>query len=191
FDPDRAPEKDFYFDKSSDDDWRYLEKTACKNQIFIIGGGHCGLALSRLMRSMDFYIRLYDTRPDLPTFLQNESAHEKIILPGYETLAEQIPSDAQHHYVVIMTLGYRTDDTALRALLHKDFKYLGLLGSKTKNDQLLSAFTAEGADPQRIARIHAPIGLAIHSQTPEEIAVSIAAQIIQVKNTIITFPHLS
>lgn len=186
FFPGQLPERDFAFIKHSAADWQYKEKTGYKNQLLIIGGGHCSLALSRLMRSMDFYIRVYDTRPELPTFLQNDCAHEKIIIPDYSELANRIGSGPEHHYVVVMTLGYRTDDIAVKALLNKTFKYLGLLGSKTKNGQLLSAYAASGTDPALLSRIHSPIGLPIHSQTPEEIAVSIAAEIIQVKNNSLT-----
>jgi xanthine dehydrogenase accessory factor len=186
FFPGKTPETDFFFTKRPARNWLYREKTGPKNQLFIIGGGHCALALSRIMRTMDFYIRVYDTRPDLSTFLQNEYAHEKITLSDYNTLHHLISDGIQHHYVVVMTLGYRTDDIVVRGLLPKTFKYLGLLGSKTKNSQLLATYAAEGIDPISLARIHSPIGIAIHSQTPEEIAVSIAAQIIQVKNNSLT-----
>lgn len=179
---DAIPDTDFLFTNRSEHDWLYREKTGHKNQLFIVGGGHCSLALCRLMRTMDFYIRVYDTRPQLPTLLQNEAAHETIVIDDYRQLADLIPSGAEHHYVVVMTLGYRTDDIAVRALLGKSLKYFGLLGSKTKNEQLLSACAAEGIDAGLLARIHAPAGIAIHSRTPGEIAVSIAAEIIAIKN---------
>jgi xanthine dehydrogenase accessory factor len=183
---DKAPGMDFLFTKHSEQDWLYREKTGYKNQLFIIGGGHCALALSRLMRTMDFYIRVYDTRAQLPTFLQNEFAHERIIINDYSELAHLIVPGPDHHYVVVMTLGYRTDDAAVRTLLNKPFKYFGLLGSKTKNDQLLATYATEGISPDLLSHIHSPIGLPIHSQTPEEIAVSIAAEIIQIKNKSLT-----
>ncbi|HEY4150118.1 MAG TPA: XdhC family protein, partial [Chitinophagaceae bacterium] len=174
--------KDFLFTYVSEDEWEYKEKTGFKNQLFIIGGGHCSLALSRIMSSMDFYIRVYETRTKLHTLEQNGAAHEKIIIPDYSQLSRLITPNAHHHYVVVMTLGYRTDDIAVRALMTKSFKYFGLLGSKTKNGQLLASYAAAGISAELLNRIHSPIGLAIHSQTPEEIAVSIAAEIIQVKN---------
>jgi len=186
FFPGQTPAADFLFTKRAAADWLYKEKTGYKNQLIIVGGGHCSLALSRLMRTMDFYIRVYDTRPQLPTFLHNEFAHEKLAIADYSQLAHLIDPGPLHHYVVVMTLGYRTDDAAVKALLNKPFRYFGLLGSKTKNGQLLAGYAASGTDPELLHRIHAPIGLAIHSQTPEEIAVSIAAEIIQVKNKSLT-----
>jgi xanthine dehydrogenase accessory factor len=81
-----------------------------------------------------------------------------------------------------MTFGYRTDDIALRALINKKFRYLGVLGSKAKIAKMFSDYKAEGWSEERLSQIHAPIGINIKSQTPEEIAVSIAAEIIKVKN---------
>jgi xanthine dehydrogenase accessory factor len=81
-----------------------------------------------------------------------------------------------------MTFGYRTDDSALRALIKKDFKYLGLLGSQSKIQKMFSDLKKNGISDELINKIHAPVGLQIHSQTPEEIAVSIAGEIIMVKN---------
>jgi xanthine dehydrogenase accessory factor len=133
------------------------------------------------MREMEFYIRLYDDRKNLPTIVKNDAAHEKHIINNYSELSELI-SSGSNHYVVIMTFGYRTDDIALKALLEKEFKYLGLLGSKTKIEKMFDDYRKEGIKEEWLQRIHTPIGLAIKSQTPEEIAVSIAAEIIKLKN---------
>ncbi|MEI6947198.1 XdhC family protein [Paraflavisolibacter sp. H34] len=176
-----APDGDYYFQKISDDDWKYEEKIGYKNQLYLVGGGHCALAFSRLLYNMDFYTRLYEDRPHLNTLQKNFYVHEKHILSDYSELRHYIPS-GPHHYVVVMTVGYRSDDTAVRALLGKEFAYFGLLGSAHKIAQMFTAYRSEGLPEEWLQRIHAPIGLPIHSQTPEEIAVSIAAEIIQVKN---------
>ncbi len=178
---DNMPEKDFYFAMRGEDDWQYEEKTGYKNQLFIIGGGHCALAFSKLMCSMDFDIRIYDDRKDLKTMRQNEFAHEKHIVNDYSDLARLIPS-GNNCYVVIMTFGYRTDDKALRSLLGKKFHYLGLLGSKSKVEKMFEGYRKEGINASFLQEVRTPIGLPIRSQTPEEIAVSIAAEIIQEKN---------
>ena len=165
-----------------ENDWIYREKTGYKNYLFIIGGGHCALAFSKLMRSMDFYITLYEERENLHTVQQNEYAHEINIIDDYTGLSQLIPS-GPNQYVVIMTFGYRTDDIALRALINKQFNYLGVLGSKTKMEKLFSTYRSENIAEELLARIHTPIGVSINSQTPEEIAISIAAEIIQTKNS--------
>jgi xanthine dehydrogenase accessory factor len=175
------PVADFEYVYNSEDDWLYREKTGYKNQLMIIGGGHCALALSALMRSMDFYIRVFDERKELKTMVENEAAHEKHFVNDYAALKERI-TGGNNCYAVIMTFGYRSDDIALRALLGKDFRYLGLLGSKTKIEKMFAEYRAEGIEEKLLQPVYTPIGLQIKSQTPEEIAVSIAAEIIKVKN---------
>ncbi len=176
-----VPLKDVDYTFHTEDNWLYKEKTGSKNQLFIIGGGHCSLAFSKLMRSMDFYIRVYDERNELKTMVENDAAHELHFISDYSALKELIPP-GNNHYVVIMTFGYRTDDIALRALLDKDFKYIGMLGSQHKTEKLFADYRKERIAEERLQLIHTPVGLAIKSQTPEEIAVSIAAEIIKVKN---------
>lgn len=176
------PSKDFYYSFQSEDDWLYYEKTGYKNHLYIIGGGHCALALSKLMRDMDFYIRVYDDRTELKTMIENDAAHEKYFVNDYSELKDLI-SSGKDHYVIIMTMGYRTDDIAIRALLEKEFRYLGMLGSQTKTQKMLTEYREEGLKEEWLQRIQAPAGLLISSQTPEEIAVSIAAEIIKSKNT--------
>lgn len=175
------PEKDFQFAMQSEEDWEYAEKTGSKNHLFIIGGGHCALAFSKLMRSMDFYIRVYDERKELKTMVENNAVHEKHFINGYSRLNELIPS-GYNHYVVIMTFGYRSDDTALRALINNEFRYLGILGSTNKIRKMFDGYRKEGISETLLQQVHAPVGLTIKSQTPEEIAVSIAAEIIKIKN---------
>jgi xanthine dehydrogenase accessory factor len=175
-------ENDFQFEMRSEDDWLYKEGTGYKNQLFIVGGGHCALAFSKLMSSMDFYIRVYDERKNLKTMKENNFAHEKHIINDYTELKELIPS-GHNHYVVIMTFGYRTDDVAVKSLLNKQFRYLGLLGSQTKIEKMFDDYRNEGVSEEFLQMIHTPVGIPIKSQTPEEIAVSIAAEIIKIKNS--------
>jgi xanthine dehydrogenase accessory factor len=175
------PVKDFFYRFNSEDDWVYEEKIGYRNHLFIIGGGHCALAFSKIMSDMDFHIHLYDDRKDLNTLDKNNFVQEKKIVEDYSELGLLIPS-GDHHYLVIITFGYRTDDSALRALINKKFAFFGLLGSAAKVSKMFEQYRSEGMDEELLKRIHAPVGLPIHSQTPEEIAVSIAAQIIQVKN---------
>lgn len=178
---DNAPAKNFNYTFESEDNWTYTEKTGYKNQLFIVGGGHCALALSRLMRSMDFYIKIYDERKELKTMEENEWAHEKHLVSDYGALTEMIPS-GENNFVVIMTFGYRTDDMAVRALLGKYFKYVGLLGSRSKIETMFKEYRKQGINEKWLETVYTPIGLQIRSQTPEEIAVSIGAEIIAVKN---------
>lgn len=172
---------DFEFEKNSETKFTYHEKLGFKNDLYIVGGGHCALALSELMSKMDFHIRIFDDRPDLNTIDKNRFAHEITIINSYEQISEHIPSGDQT-YVVVMTLGYKSDELVIRKLLDKNFKYFGVLGSRAKMKALLNALKKDGLPGDKLAKIHTPIGLSINSRTPEEIAVSIAAEIISVKN---------
>lgn len=172
---------DFLFEKRTDADFLYQERLGPKNKLYIIGGGHCALALSELVSKMDFRISIFDDRPELNTIAKNEFADGITIIDGYERIGELIP-DGAHVYVVVMTLGYPSDEVVIRGLFGKDFKYFGVLGSKAKMATLMKTLRNEGYDAGRLKRIRTPIGLPINSRTPEEIAVSIAAEIIAVKN---------
>ena len=161
-------------------DWNYTESINQKPVIHIIGGGHVGLALTELMHYLGFYTKLYDDRRDLNTIQQNSFAEEKHFI-DYDTIGEQI-SIGENDFVVIMTIGYRTDKIILTQLLNKDFFYMGLLGSEKKNERLFKELKEEGLDEHKLAKIFAPVGINIFSKTTKEIAVSIAAQIIAEKN---------
>ena len=165
------------------------ERTGFKNILHIVGGGHCALALSKLMSDMEFYIHVYDEREGLNTMEQNTYAHEKHLVNDYREINSKIES-GENVYVVIMTFGYRTDDIAVRALVNKKpacrqagFKYLGVLGSKKKMEKMFADYRSENISEEFLGAIHAPIGISIKSRTPAEIAVSIGAEIINVKNS--------
>jgi xanthine dehydrogenase accessory factor len=169
------------FQYKTETDWLYTEAINQQPVIHIIGGGHISLALSELMNYLGFYIRVYDDRPELNTLQQNQFAHEKIIIPSYDELAAYCISEP-NEYAVIMTVGYRTDKTAVKQLLDKPFFYLGLLGSDHKISVLLRELEEEGISSEALKKIHTPIGINIFSKTTKEIAVSIAAEIIREKN---------
>ena len=169
------------FQYQSDDDWSYTEPVKRQSVIHIIGGGHVSLALSELMCFLGFYSKVYDDRADLNTVLQNFFANEKITIPGYERIDEYI-SDCSGHFAVIMTTGYRTDKIALQRLLNKDFAYLGVLGSAKKKETIFKELISEGVQESDLKKLFMPIGLDIYSKTAQEIAVSIAAEIICEKN---------
>ena len=166
---------------NSDEDWVYTEAVRRGPVINIIGGGHVSLALSELMAFLGFYVKVYDDRPGVNTLLENNFANEKIIIPAYDQLAQYI-NPGNNEYVVIMTVGYRSDKIALKQIIKIPFYYLGLLGSDNKIELLFKELNEEGIATAELKNVFTPIGINIHSKTTHEIAVSIAAQIIQEKN---------
>ena len=171
----------FRFEKISDTHFHYSERLGFKNDLFIIGGGHCALALSELMSKMDFHISLFDDRPELNTIDKNRFANEIEIISNYDDIADHVPA-GPNSYVVVMTLGYASDERVIRALIDKECKYFGVLGSNAKMSVMLRKLVKEGLPAEKLDRIRTPVGVPINSRTPEEIAVSIAAEIISVKN---------
>lgn len=164
-----------------DEAFVYQEMLDQRDELYIIGGGHCALALSELAALLDFRISIFDDRPELNTIAKNEFADTVTIIDSYESIGEYLPQ-GDDVYVVVMTLGYASDAVVIRELIDHDFKYFGVLGSKAKMATLMKELSDEGFDESKLSRIHTPIGLPINSRTPEEIAVSIAAEIIKVKN---------
>lgn len=161
-----------------EDQFVYKEKAGFKRTLHIAGGGHCALAFSELASRLDFYIHLYEERPGLNTLQANRYIHELHILEDYAKLGHLIP-EGPDQYVVLMTFGYRTDELALRTLTNKQVAFLGMLGSRSKVTRLLQQLNEEGIPKEWTNTIYTPVGLPINSQTPDEIAVSIAAQMIQ------------
>ena len=164
-----------------ENNWQYTQNIIQQNVIHIIGGGHCGLALSELMSFLGFYIHIYDDRKDLNTVEQNYYAHEKHLI-NYENINNFLNASAKD-YVVLMTIGYRTDKIILSQIIKNSYYYLGLLGSEKKINTLFTELKQEGVNDDLLNKIHTPIGININSQTTQEIAVSIAAEIIKIKNT--------
>ena len=168
------------FLQPSETEWAYVEPITDQPRIVILGAGHVGLALSRTMQQLGFHVHLMDDRADLNTMAANQWTHERSVV-DYAQISAVIPEDPEL-YVVLVSFGYRTDDILVRQLIRKKFKYLGMMGSAEKIKTLLEGLRKDGFSEEEIARVRAPIGLPIQSKTPEEIAVSIAAEIIRRKN---------
>lgn len=164
-----------------EDIFQYTDKLGPKHDLFIVGGGHCALALSEIMSRLDFNIYVIDDRPELNTIEKNRFAKKTSVITDYELINHQIPG-GENNYVVVMTLRYTSDKVVIEKLIDRDFKYFGVLGSSAKVATLMRELKAEGCSPDKLSHINTPIGLPINSRTPEEIAISIAAEIIALKN---------
>jgi xanthine dehydrogenase accessory factor len=160
--------------------FRFATTLGRLDTLTIVGGGHCALALSRVIATLPFRVVVLDDRPDLPTLAANSFADE-IRTVDYADLAGQVP-EGDRSWVVVMTFGHAHDEAALRALVGHRVRYLGLLGSSAKVASMFAAMRADGVPEAFLASISAPVGVPIGSHTPEEIAVSIAAEIIRERN---------
>ncbi len=181
FQPRKVSQGAAVFALRSATDWSFREEAGQRPVLTIIGGGHVGLALSRVMAGLDFYVRVLDDREDLATMDANTYAQEKHVV-SYRGIGRHVEEGARS-YVVIMTYGHLADEKVLGQMAGKKLRYLGLLGSPAKNVQIFARLKKRGISAAMLKKVHAPVGLPIHSHTAEEIAISIAAQIIQVKNS--------
>lgn len=180
FQPGKGPAVAVSFSIRSHEDWVYREQAGLRPTVTIIGGGHVGLALSRVMDGLDFHVRVLDDREGLETMDANTFAQEKHVV-NYKNIGKFIGAGGRD-YVVIMTFGHQADELVLKQLAGKKMRYLGMLGSPAKIVQIFASLKKSGVAAASLKKVHAPVGLPIHSHTPEEIAISIAAEIISIKN---------
>jgi len=169
------------FKFKTNDDWEYRETIGLPLIAFIAGGGHVGLAVSRIMKSIGFYVVVFDHREDVFTIEQNEYADE-IVITKYEEIGKYI-IEGIRSYIIIVTPMHAGDKDTLKSVILKDVKYIGLMGSKRKIKSIFDALREDGVDENLFKRIHTPIGIEIEAESPEEIAISIAAEVIKIKNS--------
>ena len=180
FEVTKSREREILFNYISDYEWFYKENTGYPDTVYIIGSGHVGLAVSRIMSMLDFYVITMDSRKDVSTVINNTYPDKKLAVQ-YEDVGDYI-IESDKSYVVIVTHGHDTDLTAIQAIITKKLAYLGMMGSKRKIKSIFEHLKNNGTDPELFSKVHAPIGLEIEAESPEEIAVSIAAEIIKIKN---------
>jgi len=175
-----SPEE-FTTDIKDENKWSFTEQMGLKSFLYIFGAGHVSVAVSRLFKQLGFHITVFDNRDrNLTTFKSNRFAQSKRII-DFNEAAKYVP-EGDNIYVVIMSFAHKNDRLVLKQLINKNVKYLGMMGSDKKVKSIFRELENEGVERNRLNWVNAPIGLPIHSQIPDEIAVSIAAKIISVKN---------
>lgn len=170
----------YVFDFTGDDKWHYEQSSSQNNVLFIVGAGHVGLALSKVMSLLDFYVIVYDNRKEVQTLKENSFADKKIV-DEFSNLGKYI-DESENTYVVIVTSGFESDKSALEQVVNKKVRYIGLMGTMSKIKKIFSEAVKDGVRKELLQKIKAPVGIDINSDTPEEIAISIAAELIKEKN---------
>ena len=158
---------------------RYAEPLSLLSACFVYGAGHVSRALVPLLAGVGFSVTVTDDRPEMLTrerFLQAE----RLLVGAFDALLpDALPP--RGGYAVVLTHGHRYDTEVLMQLLPRETAYIGCIGSRRKVAAVNAALSEAGFSDADIRRVHAPIGLSIGAQTPEEIAVSIAAELIAVR----------
>ena len=159
----------------------YLEHIRPMPHLIIAGGGHIGKALAHLGSVLEFAVTVVDDRPEFANAGHIPDADQFIVRDIGSAMAE-MKYDPET-YVVIVTRGHKHDAEALKSCLGSEAAYIGMIGSLHKVGILKKRFLEKGwASQEQWASIHAPIGLDIGSVTVQEIAISIAAQLVEVRN---------
>lgn len=142
------------------------------------GGGHVSKEVAEFAAGLDFKVKVIDNREELVTAERFPAAAERIC-DSFDNLEKYLEPNA---YYVVVTPNHKADYQCVHTILSSDYRYLGMIGSRTKVARTRQMLIEEGFTEEQIDSVHAPIGLAIGAVTPAEIAISILAQIIQVKN---------
>ncbi|HEX2205756.1 MAG TPA: XdhC family protein, partial [Longimicrobium sp.] len=159
----------------------YLEPHRPPPELVIVGAGHIARPLCRVGALLGFTVRVLDDRPEFATRERFPEAAE-VRRADFADPFRGVPVGAGTH-LVLVTRGHKYDFEALRDLLRRPESpaYVGMVGSRRRVRAALEQLVREGIAPERLAAVHAPIGLDIGAETPEEIAVAIAAEIVRVR----------
>jgi xanthine dehydrogenase accessory factor len=159
----------------------FLESVRPLPRLIIAGAGHVGRAVARLGSLLDWSVTVIDDRPEFAN-ADNVPEADEIIVGAIGESVRRI-EDSTENYFVIVTRGHQKDAEALRAAIGRPAAYVGMIGSKRKIEIMHCEFLESGwATAEAWAEVHAPIGVEIGSKTVEEIAVSIAAELVLVRS---------
>ena len=159
----------------------YLVEALChEGTVYIFGAGHVSQQLAPLATLVGFSTVVLDDRQEFANRERFPKAAEVIVLDSFERALEGLEINADS-YLVLVTRGHAHDHTVLRLALSTKAGYIGMIGSRRKRDAVYATLAKEGFTQQDFDRVFSPIGLAIGAETPEEIAVSIVAELIQVR----------
>jgi xanthine dehydrogenase accessory factor len=154
----------------------FMQKLSRDPELVICGGGHVALALCETAQKIGFSVTVIDDRREFANADRFPGAR-RVICSGFGPALDALENKCA--WYAVMTRGHEFDKICLDSILRFPFMYLGMIGSRTKIAYTRERLLSEGVTEVQLAELHAPIGLSIGAQTPQEIAVSIAAQLIQ------------
>ncbi len=157
----------------------FIDVLQPKEEVLIFGAGHIAVCVSRLAKMVGFKVTVVDSR--------KEFANQDRFPDADEIIAEVTEKALTHlkitpsTYIIVLTRGHLKDEEVLGSVIKSGAAYIGMIGSRKKNSTVFQHLEEQGISAQELKEVHAPIGVDIGAQTPEEIAVSIMAEIIQVR----------
>lgn len=159
----------------------FLEWIRPRGTVYIFGAGHVGVCVAHLASYVEFRVVIIDDRADFADFAHVPAADDVVDLESFDNACDGLSID-EDSYLVIVTRGHAHDRNVLAQALRTRAGYIGMIGSRRKINLIYQALLNGGYTREDIQRVHAPIGLPIGGETPQEIALSIVAEMIQTRN---------
>jgi xanthine dehydrogenase accessory factor len=157
----------------------FAEPLQSTPEVLIFGAGHISTCIAPLAKMVGFRVVVIDDRDEFANRGRFPMADDIFVMPFQQTAGKV--STTPHSYIVIVTRGHSFDKVVLESMLDKPHAYLGMIGSKKKRTAIYQALTEAGVSQETLSRVYSPIGLDIGAETPEEIAVSIVAELIDIR----------
>ena len=167
-------------DEKKDSPRVYCERVSRTPRLIICGGGHVSKPIIRLGKMLGFAVTVIEDRPKFADNARAAGA-DMVVCQPFASALSQIRGDSDSWFIIV-TRGHRYDTECLDAILQKKYAYVGMMGSRRRSAIVKEQLVEKGVSRERLEEVHTPIGLKIGAETPEEIAVSVMAEIIQVKN---------
>lgn len=175
--------KNIAFEKVNKEGEEFLIEPIFNHEtVYILGAGHVAQKIADMTKMLDFETIVLDDREEFANRERFENADEVKVIPSFDNLINYIEVDCRS-YIIIVTRGHAFDKDILAQMLETDAKYIGMIGSKTKRDAIYECLVSEGYNVRELERVHCPIGLSISAKTPEEISVSIAAELVKIRRS--------
>jgi xanthine dehydrogenase accessory factor len=157
----------------------FVETLSQQPKLLIFGAGHLACHISKYAKSVNFRVTVWDDRPEFANKDRFPDA-DNIIVDHYENVFGQLDT-SDISYIVIVTKGHKSDQTILEKALKTNAKYIGMIGSRRKASAVLNQLKESKGPQQALNRIYSPIGISIGALTPEEIALSIVAELVKIR----------
>lgn len=163
-----------------DKDKIYIEFLRQSYNVVVCGAGHVSIAVIKMCKLLDLPVTVIDDRLEFANNAKVAGA-DKVMYEPFEEALDRIQGDSGTFYIIV-TRGHRYDQMCLEKIINKENAYIGMIGSRLRVSKVLDYLEERGISREKLDKVYTPIGLRIGAETPAEIAVSIMAQLIEVKN---------
>jgi xanthine dehydrogenase accessory factor len=158
----------------------FIKSFMPKTKLLIVGGGHIGIELAKLGKFLNFHTVVFDDREEYANKERFKDVEETFAGDIKENLSKY-PID-ENTYIIIVTRGHQCDEIALESVVNSKAKYIGMIGSKGKVINMMNRLQEKGISKEALDKVYAPIGLKLGGNEPNEIAISIFAEVLMIKN---------